>query len=228
MKALIVEDDRATIEAVSLVFKLRWSEMEVVSTTTGNEASHLVETELPDVVILDLILPDIDGIEVLRKIRRFSSVPVVVLTARLESISMVEGLELGADDYITKPFDPVVLLARVKNVLRHIPHIMGEEPRVFGDLVIDLVQGEIAHGEQVTRLTSNERAILSLLVGNEGKIVSHATLIKEVWGGNYDASDSLRKYIQYLRQKLGDNLDSPRVIISEWGRGYRFVPPGNS
>ena len=228
MKALIVEDDRATIEAVSMVFKLRWTEMEVISTTTGAEASHLVETELPDVVILDLALPDVDGIEVLREIRRFSSVPVVVLTARLESISMVEGLELGADDYITKPFDPVVLLARVKNVLRHIPHIMGEEPRVFGDLVIDLVQGEIAHGEQVTRLTSNERAILSLLVGNEGKIVSHATLIKEVWGGNYDASDSLRKYIQYLRQKLGDNLDSPRVIISEWGRGYRFVPPDNS
>ena len=177
---------------------------------------------------LDLMLPDIDGIEVLRKIRHFSNVPVVVLSARIESISMIEGLELGADDYITKPFDPVVLLARVKNVLRHIPHIVGVEPRVFGDLVIDLVQGEIAHGEQVTRLTSNERAILSLLVGNEGKIVSHATLIKEVWGGNYDASDSLRKYIQYLRQKLGDNLDSPRVIISEWGRGYRFVPPDNS
>ena len=228
MKALIVEDDRATIEAVSLVFKLRWNEMEVISSTTGAEASHLVETELPDVVILDLILPDIDGIEVLRKIRHFSNVPVVVLSARIESISMVEGLELGADDYITKPFDPVVLLARVKNVLRHTPHMMVEEPRVFGDLVIDLVQGEIAHGEQVTRLTSNERAILSLLVGNEGKIVSHATLIKEVWGGNYDASDSLRKYIQYLRQKLGDNLDSPRVIISEWGRGYRFVPPDNS
>jgi len=228
MKALIVEDDKATIEAVSLVFKLRWTEMEVVSTTTGTEASHLVETELPDVVILDLMLPDIDGIEVLQKIRHFSNVPVIVLTARLESISMVEGLEWGADDYITKPFDPVVLLARVKNVLRHTPHMMGEEPRVFGDLVIDLVQGEIAHGEQVIRLTSNERAILSLLIGNEGKIVSHATLIKEVWGGNYDASDSLRKYIQYLRQKLGDNLDSPRVIISEWGRGYRFVPPSNS
>jgi len=228
MKALIVEDDRATVEAVSMVFKLRWNEMEVISSTTGAEVSHLVETELPDVIILDLMLPDIDGIEVLREIRHFSNVPVVVLTARLESITMIEGLEMGADDYITKPFDPVVLLARVKNVLRHTPHMMVEEPRVFGDLVIDLVQGEIAHGEEVTRLTSNERAILSLLVGNEGKIVSHATLIKEVWGGNYDASDSLRKYIQYLRQKLGDNMESPRVIISEWGRGYRFVPPDNS
>jgi DNA-binding response OmpR family regulator len=228
MKALIVEDDQATIEAVSLVFKLRWSEMEIVSTTTGAKASHLVETELPDVVILDLTLPDIDGIEVLKEIRHHSNVPVIVLTGRIEPISTVEGLELGADDYITKPFDPVVLLARVKNAMRHTPQLKGAEPRTFGDLTIDLVQGEIAQGEQITKLTSNERAILSLLVSNEGKMVSHNTLIKEVWGGNYNASDSLRKYIQYLRQKLGDDMDSPRIIISEWGRGYRFIPPNNS
>jgi len=225
MKALIVEDDEPTIEAVSLVFKLRWPEMEVISTTTGAEAAPLIESESPDIVILDLTLPDIDGIEVLKQIRQFSNVPIVVLTARIESISVIEGLELGADDYITKPFDPAVLLARVKNVLRHTTQLISEEPVTFGDLVIDLAQGEITRGEQVTRLTSNERAILSLLVRNEGKIVPHATLVEEVWGGSYDAAESLRKYIQYLRRKLGDDLDKPRIIISEWGRGYRLVRP---
>lgn len=225
MKALIVEDDAATIEAVSVLFKVRWPEVKVISTATGAEAAHLVESESPDVVILDLSLPDIDGIEVLKEIRQFSDVPTVVLTARAESISVVQGLELGADDYVTKPFDPAVLLSRVKNVLRHVARVADMEPATFGDLVIDLARGKIARGEQVTRLTSNERAVLSLLMKNEGSIVPHATLVEEVWGGSYDAAESLRKYIQYLRRKLGDDLDNPRIIISEWGRGYRFVHP---
>ena len=225
MKALIVEDDAATIEAVSVLFKVRWPEVKVISTATGAEAAHLVESESPDVVILDLSLPDIDGIEVLKEIRQFSDVPTVVLTARAESISVVQGLELGADDYVTKPFDPAVLLSRVKNVLRHVARVADMEPVTFGDLVIDLARGKITRGEQVTRLTSNERAVLSLLMKNEGSIVSHATLVEEVWGGSYDAAESLRKYIQYLRRKLGDDLDNPRIIISEWGRGYRFVHP---
>ena len=225
MKALIVEDDAATIEAVSVLFKVRWPEVKVISTATGAEAAHLVESESPDVVILDLSLPDIDGIEVLKEIRQFSDVPTVVLTARAESISVVQGLELGADDYVTKPFDPAVLLSRVKNVLRHVARVADMEPATFGDLVIDLARGKITRGEQVTRLTSNERAVLSLLMKNEGSIVSHATLVEEVWGGSYDAAESLRKYIQYLRRKLGDDLDNPRIIISEWGRGYRFVHP---
>jgi len=225
MKALIVEDDAATIEAVSVLFKVRWPEVKVISTATGAEAAHLVESESPDVVILDLSLPDIDGIEVLKEIRQFSDVPTVVLTARAESISVVQGLELGADDYVTKPFDPAVLLSRVKNVLRHVAQAADMEPVTFGDLVIDLARGKITRGEQVTRLTSNERAVLSLLMKNEGSIVSHATLVEEVWGGSYDAAESLRKYIQYLRRKLGDDLDNPRIIISEWGRGYRFVHP---
>lgn len=225
MKALIVEDDAATIEAVSVLFKVRWPEVKVISTATGAEAAHLVESESPDVVILDLSLPDIDGIEVLKEIRQFSDVPTVILTARAESISVVQGLELGADDYVTKPFDPAVLLSRIKNVLRHVAQTADMEPVTFGDLVIDLARGKVTRGEQVTRLTSNERAVLSLLMKNEGKIVPHATLVEEVWGGSYDAAESLRKYIQYLRRKLGDDLDNPRIIISEWGRGYRFVHP---
>jgi two-component system KDP operon response regulator KdpE len=119
MKVLIVEDDLITVETISLVFRLRWAEAKLVSTTKGAEAIELVEAETPDVIILDLGLPDIDGMDVLKEIRSFSQVPIVILIARVESTSMLRGLESGADEYIIKPFDPMELLTRVKNVLHH-------------------------------------------------------------------------------------------------------------
>ena len=132
MKVLIIEDDPATVDAVSMCFQIRWPRAEVVYAACGAEGVELVETQSPDVVILDLGLPDKDGIEVLRDIREFSDVPLIILTARSDQISIIKGLELGADDYITKPFEPMQLLSRVKAVLRriHMPQLMGGHPKI--------------------------------------------------------------------------------------------------
>ena len=227
MKALIVEDEPQTIEAVSLIFKLRWPEVELLSTTRGSEAALMVEKESPDVVILDLGLPDVDGIEVLKEIRAFSDVPVIIVTARGDSISQVKGLELGADDYVTKPFDPGVLLVRVKNTLAHarIPLNQGTAPFAAGNLIIDFANRQVSFRGKLLYLTPTEYRLLCHLARNAGRVLSHDNILRAVWGEGYENTDILRSCIYQLRQKLTQAGANPGIISVERGVGYKFVVP---
>jgi len=232
MKVLVVEDDPGIIEVVSLCFQLRWSGTTVITAADGRKGIDLVETETPDVVILDIGLPDIDGYQVLKEIRRFSDVPVIMLTVRGEDTDIAKGLELGADDYITKPFSHIELIARVQAVLRRSQGLAitdEERPFTSGKLTVDFSRNEVMLQGKPVKLTSTERKLLYHLIRNEGRILSHETLLSKVWGDNYnDARDLLRVHIQHLRQKLGDNSESPNIIVTEHGIGYKFVRPAGN
>ena len=232
MKVLVIEDDPGIIEVVSLCFQLRWSGTTVVSASSGNKGLELVETESPDVVILDIGLPDVDGYQILKEIRRFSDVPVLMLTVRSEDTDIARGLELGADDYITKPFSHIELIARVQAVLRRaqgLPVTDEERPFISGKLSVDFNRNEIMLDGNLIKLTSTERKLLYHLIRNEGRILSHESLLTKVWGDSYvDARDLLRVHIQHLRQKLEDNIESPNVIVTEHGIGYKFIRPAGS
>jgi DNA-binding response OmpR family regulator len=229
MKVLVVEDDPGIIEVVSLCFQLRWSGTSVISASNGRRGVELVETETPDVVILDIGLPDMDGYQVLREIRRFSDVPVLMLTVRGEDTDIAKGLELGADDYITKPFSHIELIARVQAVMRRAQGLpVTDEERAFtsGKLSVDFSRNEVSLSGKPIKLTSTERKLLYYLIRNEGRILSHDSLLAKVWGDNYvDARDLLRVHIQHLRQKLEDNAETPSIIVTEHGIGYRFIRP---
>ena len=229
MKVLVIEDDPGIIEVVSLCFQLRWSGTSVVSANSGNKGVELVETESPDVVILDIGLPDMDGYQVLREIRRFSDVPVLMLTVRGEDTDVAKGLELGADDYITKPFSHIELIARVQAVLRRVqglPVSEEERPFISGKLSIDFSRNEVILDGKLVKLTSTERKLLYYLIRDEGRILSHESLLTKIWGDTYvDARDLLRVHIQHLRQKLEDSAESPNIIVTEHGIGYKFIRP---
>jgi DNA-binding response OmpR family regulator len=229
MKVLVVEDDPGIIEVVSLCFQLRWTGTTVVSASNGRKGVELVETESPDVVILDIGLPDIDGYQVLKEIRRFSDVPVLMLTVRSEDTDIAKGLELGADDYITKPFSHIELIARVQAVLRRSQGLAvtdEEKPFIAGKLSVDFARNEVLLAGQPIKLTSTERKLLYYLIRNEGRILSHESLLAKVWGDTYvDARDLLRVHIQHLRQKLEDNSETPNIIVTEHGIGYKFIRP---
>jgi two-component system response regulator VicR len=229
MKVLVIEDDPGIIEVVSLCFQLRWSGTNVISAANGRDGVALVESESPDVVILDIGLPDMDGYQVLREIRRFSEVPVLMLTVRGEDTDIAKGLELGADDYITKPFSHIELIARVQAVLRRSQGLAitdEERPFTSGKLSVDFSRNEVILAGHPVKLTSTERKLLYHLIRNEGRILSHESLLAKVWGDTYvDARDLLRVHIQHLRQKLEDNAETPNIIVTEHGIGYKFIRP---
>ena len=229
MKVVVVDDSPEIIEVVSLCFQLRWSGANLLSASNGAKGLELIEAEEPDIVILDIGLPDMDGFEVLREIRRFTQVPVIMLTVRSEDTDVAKGLELGADDYITKPFSHIELVARVQAVLRRvqgIPVTNEERPFISGKLSVDFASNEVKLNEKPVKLTSTESKLLYLLIRNEGHLVSHENLLTKVWGESYiDARDLLRVHIQHLRQKLGDSVEMPSIIVTEHGMGYKFIRP---
>lgn len=227
MKVIIIEDNAEVVEAVAMCFRLRWSDATVLSTGEGFKGIKLTRIESPDIVILDLGLPDIDGFEVLRQLRSFSDVPVIVLTVRDQKIDITKGLELGADDYITKPFDHIELLARVKAVLRRagMPQFReGAKTFQSGKLCIDFDVREVHLNGEPVKLTPIEYNLLCHLARNAGHIVTHQSLLEKAWGKEYtDASDYLKVYIQRLRAKLGDKPSAPELIVTERGVGYKLV-----
>ncbi len=230
MKVVIIEDQGEIVEAVSMCFELRWPDVTVLSTGEGNKGLELIEAESPDVVILDLGLPDIDGFELLRQVRQFSDMPIIIVTVRNQKMDIVKGLELGADDYITKPFDHIEFLARVKAVLRRtsMPQLKANtEPFQSGKLRIDFDTREVSlDGEKVT-LTPIEYNLLQHLAKNAGHVMPHHTLLEKVWGAEYtNATDYLKVYIQRLRAKLCDNLSAPQLILTERRVGYKLVKSG--
>ena len=203
--------------------------MDVLGAGTGEAALDVVEHDHPDIVLLDIGLPDIDGFEVIRQIRAFSDVPVVMLTARDDAMDKVKGLELGADDYVTKPFNHLELMARVRAVLRRheMPAPTTRSPSFrSGDLEVDFAAHEARLNGVHLDLTPTEYKLLYHLVRNAGHVLQHATLLAKVWGREYvDEIDYIRVYIRRLRDKLGDDPDDPRYIQTERGLGYRFIAP---
>jgi two-component system KDP operon response regulator KdpE len=229
MKVLVVDDAPEVVESVRLGFAVQWREVDVLSAGTGQQALELVEHESPDLVLLDVGLPDMDGFKVLQEVRFFSDVPVVMLTARDDTIDKVKGLELGADDYVTKPFNHLELLARIKAVLRRLdmPAPKSRAPSFrSGDMEMDFNAQEVrVNGERVD-LTPTEYKLLYHLVRNAGHTLTHGTLLAKVWGREYrDEVDYLRVYVRRLRDKLGDDPEKPRYIRTERGLGYRFLRP---
>jgi two-component system KDP operon response regulator KdpE len=227
MKILVIDDAPDVIESVRLGFTLQWREVEVLGADGGERGLDLIENEKPDLVLLDIGLPDLDGYEVLRQIRAFSDVPVVMLTARDDTLDLVKGLELGADDYVTKPFNHLELLARVKAVLRRLdmPAPADRAPSFrSGDLEMDFARQELRLAGERVDLTPTEYKLLYHLVRNAGYVLTHGTLLAKVWGREYvDEVDYLRVYVRRLRDKLRDDPDQPRYIRTERGLGYRFV-----
>lgn len=230
MRVLLVQADADMLEEVTICLRVRWPNAVVCCIGEGAKAAELVETESPDMVILALDLPDMDGLEVVRQIRSFSDVPILILTVRDGEMDRVKALELGADDYITKPFGAMDLLSRTKAVLRraHMPQLKENGPPPFccSDLWIDFASRKVCVSGEVVKLTPKEYALLYQLVRNEGRVLSHRMLLERVWGSEYDDTSFLKKYVHRLRVKLKDNLDNPQTIQTEHGVGYRFIRPG--
>jgi two-component system KDP operon response regulator KdpE len=197
---------------------------EVRTAGTGEEAIVAVVDEAPDLMVLDLGLPDLDGTEVIRRVRSFSTIPVVVLSVRDRQSDKVGALDAGADDYVTKPFDMGELLARTRAALRR-GH--AEEPAArlsFGGLDVDLGRRLVALAGERVHLTKTEYALLEAMVTNPGKLLTHQWLLRRVWGPSYqEESHYLRVYVRSLRRKLGDRAADPRLILTEPGVGYRWI-----
>lgn len=229
MKILVIDDAPEIIESVRLGFTLQWRDVEIVSALDGQTGLDAAESEVPDIVLLDIGLPDVDGFQVLQSIREFSDVPIVMLTARDDAMDKVKGLELGADDYVTKPFNHLELLARVNAVLRRLdlPSPRNRIPSFrSGDLEVDFSAQEARLGGVPLDLTPTEYKLLYHLVRNAGRVLQHATLLARVWGREYvNEIDYLRVYVRRLRDKLADDPEKPKYIQTQRGVGYRFVGP---
>jgi two-component system, OmpR family, KDP operon response regulator KdpE len=229
MKVLVVDDAPEVVDSVRLGFAVQWREVDLVAAGNGQQAIELVEQESPDLVLLDVGLPDMDGFKVLQEIRFFSDVPVVMLTARDDTLDKVRGLELGADDYVTKPFNHLELLARIRAVLRRLdmPAPKSRAPSFqSGEMEMDFNAQEVRVNGETVELTPTEYKLLYHLVRNAGHTLTHGTLLAKVWGREYrDEVDYLRVYVRRLRDKLGDDPEKPRYIRTERGLGYRFLRP---
>lgn len=220
MKVLLIEDDREIIDAISLAFRIRWPEAQLVSTRLGQKAVELVESEAPDIVILDLGLPDISGFEVLQQYRRFSNVPTIILTVRADEVDIVKGLEWGADDYIVKPFRQLEFLARVKALIRRQSY-PEQEVITSGPLRLETATVQLQSDGKEIALTTTEGLILNHLMRNVGHVVTHSSLAEAVWGEDYPGSvDSLKVHIRRLREKIEPDPSNPRFILTRSGIGY--------
>ena len=222
-RIVIVEDEREISRFLEAALIAQDYNVDTVS--SGRDALKLSAAQPPDTVILDLGLPDIDGKEVIRKLREWSRVPIIVLSARDQEQEKVEALELGADDYLTKPFGTQEMLARIKVALRHASwrEQPAEQTYTYKELTIDLARRKTLMRGAEIHFTPTEYDLLSLLARKSGQVVTHAEMLREVWGRNAEENDHyLRIYIQRLRQKLADDPLQPEYIFTEPGIGYRL------
>ncbi len=222
MKILIVDDEKEIRHLLQVALAAHGYTVEAVS--LGQDAVQQTAMVRPDLLILDLGLPDMDGKEVIRKIREWSKIPVIILTVRDQEQEKIEALDLGADDYVTKPFSTGELLARVRVCLRHIPGVPEKQVITSGDLVIDLAAREVKVNHQMVRLTPTEYEIMKLLAQNEGRVLTHRQILTKVWGMQYSRDTHyIRIYIGQLRRKIEADPARPRHIITESGVGYRLI-----
>lgn len=224
MTILIVDDEPRIRDFVRM--NLEMEHYHVLEASNGLEALEELREKLPDLVVLDVMMPEMDGFEALRAIREVSTVPVIILTVRQSEQDRIHGLDLGADDYIAKPFSPRELLSRIRALLRR--SLMPAPSRkteiaVDDDLKIDFARREVVVRGQKVTLRPTEYRLLYHLVSNAGRLLTHETLLSKVWGRAYrDEAHYLRLYITYLRQKLEKDPAHPKYILTERGVGYRF------
>ena len=222
LRVLVVDDELQIRRFLRIA--LEADGYRVFETATGQEALQEAARLRPDLVILDMGLPDIDGLEVLRRLREWTNTPAIILSVRDSDRDKVAALDAGADDYLTKPFSLEELLARLRVALRHAQP--GPQPAVFtrGNVAVDLTRRHVTKNGEPVRLTPTEYALLRLLIQHAGRVLTHKQILKEVWGPEYVAETHyLRVYFAQLRQKLEDNPSLPQLILTEPGVGYRLV-----
>ena len=234
MRLLIADDTRDVAEIVAFGARMVWPECEVALAASGREALERFAAAPPDLVVLDVAMPPPDGFEVCRRIREVSPVPILMLTVRDAAVDKVRALDLGADDYLTKPFDHLELLARLKALVRRAgisgplapasgPLTAAREVFTFGGFSLDAAAREVRVRGEPVALTRTEYRLLEELVRHAGEALSHRHLLERVWGPQYaDDTHYLKVFMQRLRRKLGDDPQHPRYIHTEWGVGYRF------
>ena len=220
---LVVDDESRMVEFIAMNLELEG--FRVVRAANSSEALEKASKEHPDLVLLDIMMPEMDGFETLEELRETTSVPVIFLTAKSEEVDRIKGLDLGADDYIAKPFSPRELVSRIRAVLRRTePAAMtNSEIVVDNELRVNFDQRKVIVRGQEVRLRPTKYRLLYQLVTNAGKLLTHEVLLSRVWGAEYrDEDQYVRLYITYLRQKIEKDPKNPRYILSERGLGYRF------
>jgi two-component system KDP operon response regulator KdpE len=229
-RVLVVDDEPQILRALRIHLRVR--QYDVDTAETGAQALDHAAKHPPDLVILDLGLPDLDGVEVIQGLRGWTAAPIIVLSGRADSIDKVEALDAGADDYVTKPFGMEELLARMRAVVRRVSADEDEPQARIGDLVVDLAAKRVTRGPASpgeppasVRLTPTEWHLLEVLLRHPGKLLSQQQLLTEVWGPGYaDAAGNLRLYMAQLRRKLEPDPARPRWLLTEPGMGYRYQP----
>ena len=225
-RVLVIDDEPPILRALRINLTAR--QYEVVTAVDATTALRAVDTERPDLVILDLGLPDLDGVEVIRRLRTWTPVPIVVLSGRADSTDKVEALDAGADDYVTKPFGVDELLARIRAVTRRLTVPEADETLRIGRYAVDLGRRRVCDAEdesQEVHLTRTEWQLLTVLARNPGRLLGQRQLLQEVWGPTYvSETQYLRQFMAQLRRKLEDNPARPRHLMTEPGMGYRFAP----
>lgn len=226
MRILLVDDERDLLEVTSTIFRLHWAQSDVLCALDGEEALRRFFEDEPDLMILDVAMPYLNGLDVLRRVRQVSNIPIILLTVKGNELDKVRGLELGADDYITKPFGHLELLARVRAVLRRAEMIAPTERApsfCCDDFRMSYERREVSMRGCVIDLTPTEYKLLYALVRNAGHVLTHEALLKHAWGEEYAGElDYLKVYIRRLRGKIEPNPANPNYILTERGLGYKF------
>jgi DNA-binding response OmpR family regulator len=223
-KILVIDDDENTLWLIGTL--LQHNDFEVLKTTSATEGLELTRDQKPDLVLLDVMMPDMDGWEMCRRLRETSAVPIIFITAKSSVKDVVKGLELGGDDYVVKPFDNHELLARIRTQLRRGTAERGADELVFadGDLRINFQTREVTVYGKVVELTPKEFTLLSVLARNAGRVLTRGELITQTWGPEYgEANESLKLYVHYLRKKIERTPNKPEFILTSRGVGYRFA-----
>lgn len=223
-KILVIDDEEPTVQLIAMLLERRG--FEVIKAYRAEEGLRKAYRHQPELVLLDIMMPDMDGWDVCKRLREMSDVPIIFLTARSDVKDVVKGLEMGADDYIVKPYDNDELVARVRAHLRRSPRPNMSEELIFnnGDFRINFMNREVWVNSELKHLTPKEFNLLAVLVRNAGRVVTRTELVTQAWGEEYgDAIDSLKLYVHYLRQKLENNAQQPEYILTSRGVGYRFV-----
>ena len=228
MKILIVDDEQRLLDALTAGFQFQWQDAEVLTAPTASAGLEAFFEHNPDVVVLDVGLPDQSGFAVLRDIRRVSDVPVLMLTAAGDELDHVRGLQLGADDYLVKPFSGLALMAHIQAVLRRAelpPPVSAAPDFVAGDLTINFQSRDVTSAGQPVKLTPFEYKLLFHLVRNAGRLMPHRALMERIWGSDYEPTEhQLRVLVNRVRSKL-ERSGGSRFIETERGLGYRFIRP---
>lgn len=226
MKALMIEDDPQIVDSVGWAFRMRWPDMDFLSTDSGIQGINLSSEAQPNIIILDLGLPDISGFEVLKGIRKFTDIPIIILTARKDEFDIVKGLEAGADDYLVKPFRQMELLSRIKALLRRSSTTNTDTILTAGGLRLSPATGILHYHKQEIPLTRTEEIIMNRLMKNANNVVTYTELAEALWNDYYPESiAALRVYIRQLRHKVEQDVDNPKLILNKHGTGYMLIMP---